>query len=217
MTATLERPTTNTTHTATLTLISLNHPKLRHIHSWTNQHTLHRAVMSFFPESLPGTATQRRATNNILHRYDTPTNRPARLLVQHSTPMLPKHTTDPHLQHASLEPLLTTLHTGQEVRFRIVLNAVRSQNHSNTRIPITDPGELATWGTTRLAKHGLRDVHLTDSPHTTLARAKTPLWTAQYDGIARIRDTQAIHDALLHGIGRSKAYGCGLLSLAPQT
>jgi CRISPR system Cascade subunit CasE len=44
--------------------------------------------------------------------------------------------------------------------------------------------------------------------------AKTALWTAQYDGHALITDPNTTKHALLNGIGRSKAYGCGLLSLA---
>ncbi|MYV57047.1 type I-E CRISPR-associated protein Cas6/Cse3/CasE [Streptomyces sp. SID3212] len=36
-----------------------------------------------------------------------------------------------------------------------------------------------------------------------------------FEGIALITDRDALRSALLDGIGRSKSYGCGLLSLAP--
>ncbi|MET8183348.1 type I-E CRISPR-associated protein Cas6/Cse3/CasE [Streptomyces sp. NPDC005336] len=36
-----------------------------------------------------------------------------------------------------------------------------------------------------------------------------------FEGAATVRDPNALRGALLHGIGRGKAYGCGLLSLAP--
>ncbi|ANN17253.1 type I-E CRISPR-associated protein Cas6/Cse3/CasE [Amycolatopsis orientalis] len=37
----------------------------------------------------------------------------------------------------------------------------------------------------------------------------------RYDGHLVITDPAAFSDALVTGIGRAKAYGCGLLSLAP--
>ncbi|MEV8363748.1 type I-E CRISPR-associated protein Cas6/Cse3/CasE [Streptomyces niveus] len=42
-----------------------------------------------------------------------------------------------------------------------------------------------------------------------------PRQTTLFDGTATIRDAEALRSALLNGIGRSKSYGCGLLSLAP--
>ncbi|MFS8202560.1 type I-E CRISPR-associated protein Cas6/Cse3/CasE [Streptomyces sp. CWNU-52B] len=37
----------------------------------------------------------------------------------------------------------------------------------------------------------------------------------RFDGQATITDPDQLRHALLHGIGRAKAYGAGLLSLAP--
>ncbi|CAM4212961.1 type I-E CRISPR-associated protein Cas6/Cse3/CasE [Nocardiopsis rhodophaea] len=39
--------------------------------------------------------------------------------------------------------------------------------------------------------------------------------TATFEGRLRITDTCALHTTLLHGLGPSKRYGCGLLTLAP--
>jgi CRISPR system Cascade subunit CasE len=38
----------------------------------------------------------------------------------------------------------------------------------------------------------------------------------RYDGHLIITDPDAFTTAILNGIGRAKAYGCGLLSLAPM-
>ncbi|GGV69284.1 type I-E CRISPR-associated protein Cas6/Cse3/CasE [Streptomyces longisporoflavus] len=42
------------------------------------------------------------------------------------------------------------------------------------------------------------------------------LVTAVYSGQLEVTDPDALRNALARGIGRSKAYGCGLLTLAPQ-
>ena len=39
--------------------------------------------------------------------------------------------------------------------------------------------------------------------------------TAQYDGVLRVTDAEKLRHALTHGIGHGKAFGCGLLTLAP--
>ncbi|GAB2525955.1 type I-E CRISPR-associated protein Cas6/Cse3/CasE [Nocardiopsis aegyptia] len=36
----------------------------------------------------------------------------------------------------------------------------------------------------------------------------------RFDGLARVRDAEAVRTAVLNGIGRGKTFGCGLLSLA---
>jgi CRISPR system Cascade subunit CasE len=41
------------------------------------------------------------------------------------------------------------------------------------------------------------------------------LVTARFDGILRVTDPVKLRHALTHGIGHAKAFGCGLLTLAP--
>jgi CRISPR system Cascade subunit CasE len=43
------------------------------------------------------------------------------------------------------------------------------------------------------------------------------LTTVTYDGVLDITDADAFRQALTQGIGHAKAYGCGLLTLAPAS
>ena len=43
------------------------------------------------------------------------------------------------------------------------------------------------------------------------------LAVAQVDGVIQIQDADAAREALVHGIGPAKGYGCGLMTLAPMT
>lgn len=43
------------------------------------------------------------------------------------------------------------------------------------------------------------------------------LTRVQFDGVLEITDVAQLRSALTNGIGRGKAYGCGLLTLAPLT
>jgi len=203
------------TDTTTLTLVPLQHPCLRPVRNWTDQQVVHRAVMALFPDDLPGAPEERRATAGILYRHDSPARGPARLLVQHQTPLRSALQTDPNLRHADLGPLLSHLHIGIHVRFRVALNAVRVQTTTRARQAITDTDELVVWGVQRLATAGLHEVDLSDQPRTKLLQTgHGPLWTAQFDGGACVRDSGAVIETVQAGMGRAKAYGCGLLSLA---
>ncbi|MFJ5924638.1 type I-E CRISPR-associated protein Cas6/Cse3/CasE [Kitasatospora sp. NPDC092948] len=63
------------------------------------------------------------------------------------------------------------------------------------------------------------DVRITDRSRATFTKpgTRTPvtLTTATFEGRLRIADPGLLKAALLGGIGPSKAYGCGLLTLAP--
>ena len=48
------------------------------------------------------------------------------------------------------------------------------------------------------------------------ARRRIVLQTATYEGRLRISDPDVVRTALLEGVGRARAYGCGLLTLAPS-
>lgn len=216
MTVTLDRPRVALT-AVTLTLVPLSHASLRRVHRWEDQEALHKAVMGLFPDTIPGHPERRRADNGILYRFDRPPAGPSRLLVQHATPLRPGLAADPALLQADLRPLLVNLGVGTATKFRIVLNAVRCQTQTKRRVPLTDPDDLVTFGLQRLTAAGLHLIQLADQPATTLgATGKSPVWTAQYDGHALIADPDGVRHALLNGLGRAKAYGCGLLSLAPD-
>lgn len=67
--------------------------------------------------------------------------------------------------------------------------------------------------------HEPKDVRVTDRTRRTFTKPGTrvpvTLTTATFEGRLQITDPKLLEAALLGGIGPSKAYGCGLLTLAP--
>lgn len=47
-------------------------------------------------------------------------------------------------------------------------------------------------------------------------RPPVTVYQVQYEGVLRVTDPATIREALLKGIGRAKAYGCGMLTLKPE-
>jgi CRISPR system Cascade subunit CasE len=62
--------------------------------------------------------------------------------------------------------------------------------------------------------HRHQNLSFTKSPQQTSGKPVT-LNTVTYDGRLRITDADAVRQVLTAGLGKAKAYGCGLMTLAP--
>lgn len=103
------------------------------------------------------------------------------------------------------------------------------------RVPHRTAGHQLTWLTSRINSWGftLLDAD-TETPTLRLSARerltfhkkaangdpgghRVVLSTATFDGAVRVTDPEQARRALLYGVGPAKAYGCGLLTLAPLT
>ncbi|MFI1607781.1 type I-E CRISPR-associated protein Cas6/Cse3/CasE [Streptomyces griseofuscus] len=213
--------TTTTVHLARLTL----NPRSRHVHNDLRDHTaLHRRVSALFPDQ---TGTSPRTTHNILYRLEREPTGP-QLLIQ-STDItinrnaLPANYTATDIEYRELNPLLHWATPGRTIRYRIDANPLKTEfipGRRGRRIPLT--GETAlTWWERKATHAGLTPHLILDTPqppvHATRGNKKhAHLNVTRFDGIATITDTNALHQAITTGIGQGRAYGLGLLSIAPH-
>jgi|tagenome__1003787_1003787.scaffolds.fasta_scaffold20969927_3 CRISPR system Cascade subunit CasE len=201
-------PTASSAGTLHLTSVPYSHPALRNrIRRWDDQEQVHQAVMSLFRPDLPGDQRARRAGSDILYRLD---DERQRLLVQATT--TPQRT-DHGIRLTTLDGLLDRLAKGQRVRFTADLNAVRCQARTGRRLPVP-AHELAEWVLERLTP-ALDKAELLDAPVQTRYRGRVPLVVARVTGTATITDRDALAQKLRVGVGRGRAYGCGLLTVLP--
>lgn len=125
----------------------------------------------------------------------------------------------------SYDPVMQALKDGQTWRFRLKANATRSQPrdrgaHGRVHGCMTATSQM-TWLLDRCAKHGFRvdanDVLISQSDVEQFSRhdASITISTVTYDGMLIVTDANALRQALERGIGRSKGFGCGLLTIAP--
>ncbi|WP_335937021.1 type I-E CRISPR-associated protein Cas6/Cse3/CasE [Streptomyces sp. PTD5-9] len=184
---------------------------------------MHRTIMRMVPDGL-GECPRRQA--GLLYRIDE-TDTASTLLVQ-------AHQLDPARLPAeygqadikSLAPMFTALRNGIAVRYRIVLTPSKrerlSLNEKGKRgriVPLAG-ADADQWWLRRAGEAGLQLHVLTP---TSLQPARSRQEDARrirhnlirYDGHATVTDPDALRTAILHGIGRGKPYGAGLLSLSP--
>lgn len=182
---------------------------------WTDQASIHRAVMGLYPRNLDGPADQRRATARILYRLDT-TPAGQRLVIQSAIPITAKVATP--LLTTTLQGLAGSLKRGARFHVRVDLNAVRTQSRTGKRLPIP-PADLPEYLVNSTGKGPLRDafkeVEIVDLSTSVRRVGQTPQHVAHVTANTTINDTDTVTQLVLHGSGRAKAYGCGLLSVIP--
>ncbi len=188
---------------------------------------LHRRLMALFPDDAGPTA---RARFRILFRTeDTPTG--AHILLQSTHPpdlaRLPEDYGTARTQ--PLNALLDALQPGRAVRYRCVASPVRKPGattraayHLPAVVPLTGAAADEWWlrqthacGLTAHTLHAqpldaARGTRGTPGTEQHIRHTRT-----RFDGTATITDPHLLRTKITEGIGRGKAYGCGLLSIAP--
>ncbi len=182
------------------------------VEDWRNYGNLHRVVMGMFSSTeLPGSKTEKRLSRNILFRVDDSTAGKIVLIRADVAPTnLPRGAKTKDVG-AGAPPV------GTPVRFRITVNAIRRTSPSGPTVKRghgTSPVErIDEWVTAKLSP-GLEDVTVFDHTRAIASSGRAPLQLDVIDGYGVVRDSAALEELLRVGVGRSKAFGCGLLTLA---
>lgn len=103
-------------------------------------------------------------------------------------------------------------------RYRFVIDANPVKTHDGRRTPIRQPGQQLEWLRNRLTQAGAdadnisiltNQVSVFKHRNNDITLQKT-----RFAGTLTITDANRLRKTMLDGIGKSKAYGCGLLLLA---
>ncbi|SOE31852.1 type I-E CRISPR-associated protein Cas6/Cse3/CasE [Streptomyces sp. OK228] len=190
---------------------------------------LHRRLMSLYPSDA---GPDPRARFGVLFRVeDTPTG-PHILLQSTHEPDLTR-LPDSYGQSVTrpLDPLLDALKPGLTIRYRCTASPVRKPG-ATTRalyslpavVPLNGPA-ADEWWTRQADAAGLKPLTLHPHPLDAAQGVRTNNGSSEkqrirhnrtrFDGSAAITDPDLLRQKITEGIGRGKAYGCGLLSIAP--
>jgi CRISPR system Cascade subunit CasE len=162
----------------------------------------HRLVMAGFPQT---TAPSARAEFAALFRVDNDS-----ALIQSAIAPDYSRVVPPELvQTRSFEPQVID---GQSYRFRLAINSIKRKSRSGADIPV-DPHE---WMAARDFGAEFDITSATHDPVTELSgdrRVRVNRWGLE--GSLIIADAERLTTAISQGIGRGRAWGCGLLSIVP--
>ena len=202
------------THLALLTMNPRSRAARRDM---TDPASMHRTLMSLFPQAQSDTARDEFAVLWRIEQGDTPT---VLLQAAHEPDFasLPSKYATHDLK--PLNPHLASLTDGGIVYYRAVLNPTRSSRmHATNRQHVIPSADRAGWWKSRATSAGLT---LLDKPRLTGQQARHinrngtrfPVYSFRVDGTAKIEDADALRDTITSGVGRAKTWGCGLLTVA---
>ncbi|MCA9878632.1 MAG: type I-E CRISPR-associated protein Cas6/Cse3/CasE [Thermomicrobiales bacterium] len=191
---------------------------------------LHRLVMSAFPPAATG--EEARQAFGVLYRVDIDekTGVPA-LLVQSRvrpdvtplTPLLLRHAGEVK----NVAPLYEALAVGAVLRFRLRANPVRRVHTNHTddklagkRVNLRTDEQRREWIAEKLAREagcllGACAMREGGAQRGQRGAQRLSHGAVTYDGLLRVVDADALRAGIRAGIGPGKAYGFGLLSVAP--
>ncbi|MFG3480103.1 type I-E CRISPR-associated protein Cas6/Cse3/CasE [Streptomyces sp. NPDC047980] len=188
--------------------------------------SLHKTLMRLVPDNL---GPHPRARAGLLFRLETGPEPVLLIQTAHQPDLnaLPRRYGT--AQTRNIAPMFTALRPGMPVRYRITAaptiarsagtphpHPVTGKRRGKTT-PLTGDAADAWWHRRALAA-GLEPLtsHATPRPFPRKDHSRIgPYTLTQFEGHARITDTDLLTTAVTHGIGKAKNYGAGLLSLAP--
>lgn len=187
----------------------------------SDPYELHRTLSRAFAPS-PQEKPQR-----FLWRLDTCSDNAAqpKILVQSESPgdwevlkALPNYLdAERGLQSKTISLDKLLVHDGM-YRFRLAANPTVKRN--GRRLGLASEAEQLNWLQRQGLSHGFEphQALIAADEHLTVKRSQDSLITlrrVRIDGFLRVTDTHRLARALTSGIGPAKAFGCGLLSIAP--
>jgi CRISPR system Cascade subunit CasE len=131
--------------------------------------------------------------------------------------------------------ILDAVQPGSRFRFRLVANPTRRISKdtarggaSSARVELRTEAQWHEWMVRQADTHGFRLEDLSTAPGLQnligLSEGRlqgrrngesVTLFTVQFEGVLEVADAELLRAAIRSGIGPGKAYGCGLITIAP--
>lgn len=194
----------------------VNMRELNHVgayHNWVEQ---------AFPEEV-----DRKIRSRKLWRIDCLAGKRYLLLVSEREPsreVLESRGVKGSFASKEYDTFLSTIHTGDQFRFRIVLNPVHAVLEDERKrgkvYPLYAEKDQLQFLLDRGPKHGFTvsedQVMIVERGQERLLKKgnhSTNLVKAVYEGRLKVLDSSQFVDLLIHGMGREKAYGFGMMTV----
>ncbi|AKK06790.1 CRISPR-associated protein Cas6/Cse3/CasE, subtype I-E/ECOLI [Corynebacterium mustelae] len=213
-----------------LSTMELNGQRRQTAKFLANPRTMHAAIESCFP-STPDEGNPR-----VLWRLERHGSKVTLWLVSERQPSF-EHiqeqagwSAQPTWETRNYDLLLDRLMTGQYYQFRLTANPVICtvcEDGKKRHVGLVREPDQINWLLARQENLGISVQSDPDSvPTFSVSRSKrvrfphknkqtyVTIDQCQFDGVLTVTDPNALRTALIEGIGRSKAYGSGLLTLA---
>lgn len=109
---------------------------------------------------------------------------------------------------------INNVNTQRPYQFKLVANPLQS-NIKDRRIPCHGNQERLEWLTKQGARYGFTVIQakITGYKENKIRKHGFTVKSVTFEGILQVTDIEKFKQALRHGIGHEKAYGCGMVTI----
>ena len=180
-------------------------------------HDLHKTIMAAFPDNLD------KAKERVLFRIEQRAQ-PQQLILLIQSQEQPDWSKLPAsylLDDPATKAVNLQLQPGQRLSFRLRANPTKrlsaGKGNNGKRIGLYKLEEQINWLQRKATDHGfaIHSAMPTQQQRVDDRRQDLKFFSVQFDGILQVTDPTTFLAAIQSGIGSGKAFGFGLLSVAP--
>lgn len=204
-----------------LSRVEIDTNNRRKIHDLTHLGAYHNWVESSFPQEFDDGIRSRK-----LWRIDRINNKNYLLIVSASKPdikLLERYGVEGSGSYKEYDNYVNSFEKGDKVNFKVTLNPVVSISNGRNRrgrvVPCYSDVSQLEYFSKKAEKHGFKimdeNIEITQKCNRILKKKgfkDQAIYTAIFEGVVIVENESVFKDTLLHGIGRKKAYGCGLMT-----
>lgn len=187
----------------------------------TDMYSLHRVVYSLFPDVRSEHEKQSHIQSGIVYADQGGDFHGRKVLIV--SDRQPGTHIDGQYGEVVSKPIADSFLTYQKYRFKVQVNPVRKEKQSGKRVAVTGRNDIAQWFLHRASTNWGFNV----DPQTLQIDAidvlqfndkegrQITLGKAHIQGMLTVCDEHQFRNSFKHGIGKGRAFGCGLLQIVP--
>jgi len=202
-------------------VLHLDRPALKHLRV-TDTYSIHRVVNGLFEDIRDDEKKANGESSGILWADHGGDARGRQILLLSNR--TPSATSEGGYGSVKSKPVTSDFLGYSYYQFTVVVNPTRRSSASKKLVPVIGRAEIAEWFTTRAMQSWGFQVASTqlDVGETKVLRFKdkkqrqVTLAQAKISGTLRVDASERFKQSFTFGIGRGRAFGCGLLQIVPQ-
>jgi CRISPR system Cascade subunit CasE len=187
----------------------------------TDTYSLHRVVYSLFPDVRSEHEKQGHIQSGIVYADQGGDFHGRKVLIV--SDRQPATHVDGQYGEVISKPIADSFLSYSRYRFKVQVNPVRKDNRSGKRVAVTGRNEVNQWFLHRASTSWGFEVDPQTLQIDTIEvlqfndkdRRKVTLGKAYMQGMLTVSDQQQFRNSFKNGIGKGRAFGCGLLQIVP--
>ena len=187
----------------------------------TDMYSLHRVVYSLFPDVRSDHEKQSHIQSGIVYADQGGDFHGRKVLIV--SDRQPATHLDGQYGEVISKPIADSFLSYSRYRFKVQVNPVRKEKQTGKRVAVTGRADIAQWFLHRASTSWGFDVDPQTLQIDTIdvqqfndkEGRKITLGKAHIQGMLTVSDQQQFRNSFKNGIGKGRAFGCGLLQIVP--